>query len=1346
MRVVGVDSGSFSFSTHPYPIRITFDTPELDLSAAEFELKSVTDSGAETRVAHWTGQSPIGGTASVELIVDKALSAGLYILQIKGVKDLYGNLLLTNTAGTNLYTERLLKPIGGETPSVRPGITGSTGPYVTYSEFTKPRDVPDGFNPHDKVETRVARLYYYRDAHRVAQIINRKVRSYNRAGVDMQRQLADNARTEADKRTDARQVAERNAIILAQRTREKEQELQAAEQSLSRSIQELSNYRTTNPQDGATADPATDQTIQQLEALTQSFANRADDLRVQVRALRDQEVAANEEAIQMEASEKRAREEQFRREVAAAHADPDTYAPGVPRSDDPVEQVSVSVIGEGLIHLRGPLKGVNTIRTMIDQIDQPVGQVRVAVHTVQINGEKQARMEDVANIIQMYIDHSRFLTTQTSEMLRKAVVQVASRKADTARMLYPGDTQEDRDRRYLDSFFGKDFIDELVTMDSEFLRTGNKILSLHSMDTTSLSSALNLMALAKNSTRMEIFQQFDEMLQGELPMAEAAYIQASMTACQKKHSFKHPPKFYPMAQNAAFQSLRGFFDMQIGHDDTLTPLQREFIRLAQIFKGRLITELEYKQRVRERALIEERLGNRLQDLEDAKRKEKVAQSELELAKVAVNQQREPVVRVMTQLLASRDLMQHALQAFEESYREFHEPFANFRPDDAGVTIRLGEHNVALKYDPRSGLVVPSPDDPVILQLMRRNYEKAVADFRRILAVLEGVEFTGQNALDFSEIDEILTDAESSIAGNRDSAPWTFINQVALEDAAALLRPLVEVAITRYAEAERLGGLILSNLRKNPPNVEEAYREWLSLSKLIRDSLKGQARESLATLLREGENSFLTLIASTIRLESAYRSAEQSRRPLDHKKFLDMLIDDLEEKYIELLEGTRAHTANVDNYLKRVTTALDDDFNVQFYNPAFRYIRETGSSWDVQFGQTETTNILANNRELGKVEPSATMEFDLPARGIVISEALNGAKALMNDVGALANDPTFLAMAQSQMGSPADMARGSSGGYGAVRNVIPGLQTSTAEHVMAHNAGERPQLGSNLENLIPDPAIYKFETGTGYEIRPVIQPDGQAVVFDFHYMYTTNVREPVRADEKHLGRVKRHFINTDVQLSNFELREVSRYTVALKAARTSRGVPLLEDIPGVGVLFRPLPSDESSLQQNIILSQATIFPTLFDLMGLRWAPAAADLDPLRVTNREFVVRARNRLLENRVYDYSSAQVDEFLRIPEANRRSDVYRTQESIPGMHPNGYQGPGLDLRDSHLQEGYQPQRAYPDDRFIPGASKEGSPLLPRRDRDLPEGVIIEAYPLEGIAPARPDPQPMLESPMGRMR
>ena len=60
----------------------------------------------------------------------------------------------------------------------------------------------------------------------------------------------------------------------------------------------------------------------------------------------------------------------------------------------------------------------------------------------------------------------------------------------------------------------------------------------------------------------------------------------------------------------------------------------------------------------------------------------------------------------------------------------------------------------------------------------------------------------------------------------------------------------------------------------------------------------------------------------------------------------MLIDDMEDKYIELLEGTRAHTANIDGYIKRLITALDDDLNTQFYFPAFRQIRcaSTSCAW------------------------------------------------------------------------------------------------------------------------------------------------------------------------------------------------------------------------------------------------------------------------------------------------------------------------------------------------------------------------------------------------------------------
>ncbi len=1324
-------------------------------------------------------------------------------------RDIFGHPIQTDSELGHSFT--IIKSTLATTPTAAPGITqAGRAPYVPYQEFTEPRDVPVGFNPHDKVETRVVRLYYYRDAHRVAQIINRRVQSYNRQRVDVQHQLADRARQDADQRMVARQRAEREAIMKAQEARRVERELESVQQQINRAVQELTNARR-QPE----PDP---QVVNSLDSVIRSLTTRANHLQNQVQTARGEAARTNEAAQEAEAQETLAREAQFRREVAAAREDPDTFAPGVPESNDPVEQVSVSVIGEGLIHLRGPLKGINTIRTMIDQIDQPVGQVRVAVHTVQINGERQNRMEDVANIIQMYLDHSRFLTMQSSEMLRKAVVQVASRKAEEAMALYPGDSQRDRDRRYLDAFFGREFIDELEAMDSEFLRTGNKILSLHSMDTTSLSSALNLLALAKNSTRLEILAEFEQMTQGELPMIEAMYMEAAMTVCRQKWSMRHPPTFYPMAHRATFQSLKGFFNAQIAHDETLTPLQREFTRLAQIFKSRLITEMEYKQRVMERALIEERGGDREDELQGARDKEEMAIKALNRAEMSLRTAQRQLQSVMqtvhvrvggplAQVMTARDAAKTSKEridnliksiegsdwlfgpggvnaakraagtqeialayqaAFDEGWRRMLSPLGE--ADDLGQRIRNYRSSVirvdqmedpylkddldqSLEFDlpwesrciririePNNALVVVKADDKAFLRRETGAFLSKASQVRKALGQFALDDSTKKRGVRADAILQRLLAVDLAEAdGNR------LINM--LHRCMTMFELYLQVTEQILEATEKPiadFGVVVARIETDTTFTGDLRKIWTAAEHQLNHSIGAELLAELRPMFQSSREAIHSLLIANREYLDARGHAENSRRPLDHRKFLDMLIDDLEEKYIELLDGTRAHTANVDNYLKRLTTALDDDFNTQFYFPAFRYIREASTHWDVQFGQVETTSILANNRAFAKVDPSASMEFDLPARSIAIAEALNGAKALIDDVGALANDPSFLALASSGIVAPANISPGGAGGFGVVRDVLPGLDSTTAEQIMAHNAGARPQFGSNLENLIPDPAIYKFETGTGYEIRPVIQPDGQAVVFGFNYMYTTQIREPVRADEKRLGRVKRHFINTDVQLSNFELREVSRYTVALKASRTSRGVPMLENIPIAGVLFRPLPSAESSLQQNLIYSQATIFPTLFDLMGLRWATAVADLDPLGVTNREFVVRGRQRALENRVYDFASEQVDEFLRIPQGNRRTDLYRSQETIPYLHPNGYQGPGLDLHDSPMQEGYRPEEVYPPSRFIPSQSPDGA--IDPSGRRSAASPSTRRSTLEVLPPGEPDPRPALEPPAVQWR
>lgn len=1319
------------------------------------------------------------------------------------ITDIAGNRLnatADDDSGSD-FVKLLNRSAIGESALSQRGIgSAGTGEHVEFPEYTKPRDYPSGFNPSDKVVTRVARLYYFRDAHRVTQIVNRQAQSYNRQAVDMKQQFADAARRDADQATVTRREAERKAIRAAQSARAAEEALQEHQQALIRArdrvgrltqqiavmdgmIAELeqtvaaaagqtalveSSISADTNRNGQSSEKkprelTSEQQLRRMKSNRQALidqrnqaqldekqeVNAVNMLLATVQAERTSEIRETERWEALEEEERLKAEEQFRREVAAKTEDPDTYVAGDPESDDPVTQVSLSVVGEGLIQMRGPRKGVNEVHKMINQIDAPVGQVKVALHTVQVNGEGGDRMEQVVMRIQRYLDHSRFLTIQSGQMLRNAVVSVASERATmVAGTCPPGTPQQLRDYKYQEAFFGADFMQELRNMDSEFLRTGNKVLSLHSMDTTSLSNALFLLSLAKNDVREEILARFMADVQCKLPQDEQEFFVESGA----EYKFRHK-EFQFLGQNAQFVALRGFFDAQVAGPDTLNPMQREFIRLAQIFKARLITEIELRQRVMERALIEERIGTAeeyRQHMEAAKAAEQKANDEIRDLRGRIRSRLPTILKTVEQLRTTagrvqdqsdESIQQHrtalqiapALSALEAITRAGVDksllPIAQEMQDElfiAPATSIPGEATAPAakplearfkEYKRRMNELTGWGKDKDCV------WEQVWDEYRKSVEAAPSMRDKSQLTRSFRLLEEQLTDlkqryrlskplqeyakvAERLIAKQNDDGAIEQLDR--LNRLALYVHDIQLIVAGKSQEAfKKLESLARSlekaaKARDGVDQVHEITKTWTKLYSNIADYVKSGTR--LYEHLQSGNTAFAELNADAIRLTAAVSNAADLRRPLDHKKFLDMLVDDVEEKFIELVEGTRAQTSNIDNYLKRLGTALEDDFNAQFYHPAFRYVRETSYFYDVSVGQVETTSIVANNRMFAKVEPQATMEFDLPKRDILINEAMNSALAAYNDYGALMADPNFLSLMSMYGGQPASQTYGQQFGSPYVQEVLPGLPATTDAQFLTSAKNNVPRLGSSLEALIPDPAIYKFQTGTGFEIRPVIQPDGQSVVFHLNYMYSTNVREPVRADEKHLGRVKRHFIDTDVVTGNYELREVSTYRVGLKASRTSRGVPLLEDIPAVGVLFRPQASAESSLQQNIILTQSVIYPTLFDLMGLRWAPAVADLDSLTLQEREFVTRNREKFLQNEVFDYSSLQVDEFMRIPDGERRGDLYRTQETIPRQHPNGYDGPGLNIRHGHLQEGYQPEQFYPQSKFIP-----------RRSEDAPE-------------------------------
>ena len=206
---------SFAYEQGPHKITIQFDFDHTldeilaaDPSKYTIALKPNTDvtgpgpSSSHPKEAKWFESGN-----SVALTYD-TLPPGVYLLTVTGggggIKDVYGNELLPTPGQASNAVFEISRGIVRETPSVMPGLKGTTGDNIEFPEFVTRPDLPEGFNPGDHVETRVARLYYFRDAHRVAQIINRDAKSYNRAAVDAQRQVADKARSLADDLTEQR--------------------------------------------------------------------------------------------------------------------------------------------------------------------------------------------------------------------------------------------------------------------------------------------------------------------------------------------------------------------------------------------------------------------------------------------------------------------------------------------------------------------------------------------------------------------------------------------------------------------------------------------------------------------------------------------------------------------------------------------------------------------------------------------------------------------------------------------------------------------------------------------------------------------------------------------------------------------------------------------------------------------------------------------------------------------------------------------------------------------------------------------------------------------------------------
>jgi hypothetical protein len=285
---------------------------------------------------------------------------------------------------------------------------------------------------------------------------------------------------------------------------------------------------------------------------------------------------------------------------------------------------------------------------------------------------------------------------------------------------------------------------------------------------------------------------------------------------------------------------------------------------------------------------------------------------------------------------------------------------------------------------------------------------------------------------------------------------------------------------------------------------------------------------------------------------------------------DRVIEEQAARVLDLHEVARAEVAALDGQLKRLTTAFEEDLRRQFYKPVLEDVRRDSRASKVRMGQIQTTTIRTNDRLLARVSPGQTVVLDRPVRPVLLQEGLQVAQGLAQEAQSLAQSGRL--QAASNMVAPANSA------------------------VLAQ-AGLTPVPGQHLEQLVGQSERITVSAGDDISVTPVIQADGFSVAF--HLVYTHTPQRNSDGKTAVPAGVQRHLVEADVHIPSLEVQEVSRFRVVLNSDEQGKGIPLLEDIPGAGALFRPRRAVASTTQENIILVEAVVFPTALSVAGKSW---------------------------------------------------------------------------------------------------------------------------------------------------
>ncbi|MCW3096562.1 MAG: smc 2 [Chthonomonadaceae bacterium] len=258
----------------------------------------------------------------------------------------------------------------------------------------------------------------------------------------------------------------------------------------------------------------------------------------------------------------------------------------------------------------------------------------------------------------------------------------------------------------------------------------------------------------------------------------------------------------------------------------------------------------------------------------------------------------------------------------------------------------------------------------------------------------------------------------------------------------------------------------------------------------------------------------------------------------------------------------AREAAANETVKRALKAVDEDLQHMFIDPMLDRVRADISVDGVSVGVFQRTQIIASNRLVAKVDPTA-------------SSTLNLAGQETNALQEVLQLTQFVAQIQT----------------GGALTALGGLQKSAAQ-----------------EKQTP-PSFYGITSGNTFRVTPVLDPTGQALRFRFDHVLRTAVREPNGTVNSQLNRIEQTGVNTEVQLSNNEIGLISRFQTNQKLGQPtvkSGGIPVLKNIPILNEIpiigwFSRRNYRAAVVQQSLLLGQTAIFPTIGDVIHLLTKP-------------------------------------------------------------------------------------------------------------------------------------------------